>query len=79
MRKKIIVTKQQLNEYIKKKRAEKTFHSIIHKMYDNSKHLSENISLNNANELIIENARINKQLTSEVEILLKKRGLISKN
>jgi hypothetical protein len=77
--KKIIVTKEQLQEYIENKKAEKIFNNILEDMYKNSKFLSEGISATKANKTIIENYGRKKLINSKVEKLLKEHGLIDEN
>ena len=76
MKKRIIVTENQLREYIERKKAEKTFNSILNEMHYNSKYLKENISLNEANQSIIEKYKQNKQITPYVQKLLEKYNII---
>ena len=76
---KYIVTKEQLLEYIKRKKAKKIFESILEEMYENSKSLNENISLEKANKRIIDKYQENKQLTPNVIKLLKEHNLIKED
>lgn len=73
--KKIILTEQQLKDYIERKKAQKTFNSILTDMYNNSKNLNENISINKANQTIIENYRLKNLLTPDVLKMLNEYGL----
>jgi hypothetical protein len=75
----LIVTKQQLLEYIERKKAKKVFDSILEEMYTNSKLLNENISLDKANKRIIEKYKNNKQLTTKVIKLLEDHNLIKED
>lgn len=75
--KKIIVTKKQLNEYIKNKRAEKIFHQIMESLYNNSKFLNENISLKNTNQMIINNYKRKNLISSKVYDMLIEHKIIN--
>jgi hypothetical protein len=50
---KIIVTKEQLNEHIKRKKAERIFEKIVTDIHKNTVHLKENISKDQANQSTI--------------------------
>ena len=75
----IIVTEQQLKEYVEKKKAQKTFDAILEDMHKNSKNLNENISVIKANQLVIENYKRKKMLTPRVQELLKEHKLLDEN
>lgn len=77
MKKRIIVTKKQLQEYIERKKSEKIFESILSEMRNNNKFLKENISLNNANQTIIDKYLQQKRITPRVQKLLKEYGIIN--
>lgn len=77
--KKFIVTKTQLSEYIENKKAEKIFHSILKDMNKNSKFLNENISINKANQTVIENYKLKKLLSPKVTNMLIEYGLTDDN
>lgn len=74
--KKIIVTEQQLNEYVKRKKAENTFNLIIEYLFINSKYLNENISKKKANKSIVENFEKKGLINDEVKRLLKEYNII---
>lgn len=74
--KKIIVTKEQLNEYVEKKKAEKVFNSILEDMHINSKNLKEGVSIISANQTIIENYRRKKMITPKVQKMLEEYKLL---
>lgn len=76
MKKRIIVTEEQLKNYIEKKKAEKTFNSILNEMHKNSKNLKDGISLNKANQTIIENYKDRNQLNPRVQNLLKEYNIV---
>lgn len=77
--KRFIVTEKQLNEYVENKKAKKIFNNILEDMYKNSKNLSENISINKANQTIIENYKRKKLITPKVQKLLEKYNLFNEN
>ena len=77
--KRFIVTEKQLNEYVEKKKTKKIFNNILEDMYKNSKNLSENISINKANQTIIENYKRKKLITPKVQKLLEKYNLFNEN
>ena len=77
MKKRIIITNKQLNEFLDKKKSEKTFNEIIIKIYGNKKNLNENISLTNVNKNIIENYYRRGLLTPIVTEMLVKYNIIN--
>ena len=79
MKKRIIVTKSQLHEYVENKKADKIFCSILDALHKNSEFLSEGVSLTKANNSVIENYRRKKLITPHVEKLLEEYGLLSDN
>jgi hypothetical protein len=79
MKKRIIVTETQLNDYIERKKAKNVFNSILEEMYKNSKLLNNKISLDNANQTIIENYKRKKLINSHVQNLLKENRIIDDN
>lgn len=68
--KRFIVTKQQLEEYVEKKRAEKIFDAILVDLFENSKKISGNVSITKANQTVIENYKRKKMLTPKVQKML---------
>ena len=77
MKKRIIVTKQQLHEYVERKKAERIFCSIIDRLHKNSQFLSEQVSLEKSNQSVIENYRRKNLITPHVEMLLEEYGIIN--
>lgn len=77
--KKFIVTKEQLKEYVEKKKTEKIFNAILLDMYKNSKNLSENISIVKANQTVIENYKRKNLLTPKVQKMLVEHKIINEN
>lgn len=79
MKKRIIVTKKQLHEYVERKKAEKIFCSILDALHKNSQFLSERVSVTKSNQSVIENYRRKNLITPRVENLLKENGLLNDN
>lgn len=79
MKKNFIVTKEQLNEYMKRKKAQKVFFSILEDMQKNSKNLNEQISIDKANKSIIYKYKNNNKINEHVQKLLKEYSLIDEN
>lgn len=79
MGKKYIITKKQLNEYVKKKQAEKILYDIMQEMYDCRKYLNEGISRNKLNETIINNYKRKGLITPMVYEMLIKYDIINNN
>jgi hypothetical protein len=77
MKKKIIVTEQQLNKYLEKKKAEKTFTSIMEELYKNSKFLKENISLETTKKSVLEKYKNKGELTEQVISMLKNYNIVN--
>ena len=77
--KKLIVTEEQLNEYVEHKKAKKTFNSILGDMNKNSRFLSEQISVEKANQTVIENYGRKKLLSPRVMKMLVEHGLTNED
>jgi hypothetical protein len=77
--KRIIVTEEQLREYVEKKKAEKIFNAILEDMHLNSKKLNENISITKANQTVVENYKRKKLLTPKVRKMLEEYNLFEEN
>ena len=74
---KIIVTKKQLNEYIERKKGEKTFWEIVGDLHVNQKNLNESVSINGINQSVIDNYSRKNLITSKVNEMLLKYGIIN--
>jgi len=74
--KRFLVTRKQLTEYVEKKKAEKTFNAILTDMYNNSRYLSENVSVVKANKNVIKEYERKKLLTPKVKDMLKEHNLL---
>lgn len=75
--KKFIVTKEQLNEYIERKKADRVFYDILADLHRNHKNLNENVSKTGANQSIIDNYRRKNLITPHVNEMLIKYGIIN--
>ena len=74
---KIIVTKAQLKEYVETKQAEKVFYEIVADLHLNRKNLNENVSINGANQSVIDNYKRKNLITPKVNEMLIKYGVIN--
>lgn len=77
--KRIIVTKEQLVEYIERKKAEKVFYDIVEELHKTAKYLNENISQSKANQSVIDNFKRKNLITPRVEEMLIKYKIIDEN
>jgi len=75
--KRFIVTKAQLNEYIEKKRAEKTFWRIVENLHQNKKSLNENVSHKKVNQSVVDNYRRKNLINSRVDEMLQRHHIIN--
>jgi hypothetical protein len=74
-----IVTKQQLVEYVEKKKSEKTFYDMVEHMHKNMKYLNENVSHKNANQSIINDYKRKNLITPKVFEMLVKNKIMNEN
>ena len=74
--KRFIVTTTQLNEFVERKKAEKTFWEIVEKLHENAKFLNENVSHEKANQSVIKNYERKGLITSRVNEMLVKHKII---
>lgn len=77
--KRFIVKKQQLIEYVEKKKAEKTFYDILEQLHLSSKMLNENVSHIKVNQSIIDNYRRKDLITPKVYEMLITNKIINEN
>jgi hypothetical protein len=77
--KRFIVRKEQLVEYVEKKKSEKVFYDILECMHDNTKYLNENISHIKANQSIIDDYKRKNLITSKVYEMLIKNKIINED
>ncbi len=75
----LIITKQQLKEYVERKRAEKTFYNIVADLHKNSKFLNENVLCSKANMTVIENYKRKNLITPRVFEMLIKNKIITES
>lgn len=75
--KRLIVTKKQLNEYIERKKAEKVFYDIVADLHSNKKNLNESVSVDGANQSVIDNYKRKNLITPRVNEMLVKYGVIN--
>jgi hypothetical protein len=73
----IRVTKQQLVEFVERKKADKIFYEIVEQLHKNEKFLNENISRSKANMAIIENYKRKNLITPRVFEMLVKHKIIN--
>lgn len=74
--KRFIVTKEQLNEYVERKKSEKVFYDIMECLHKNVKYLNENVSQKKANQTIIDDFERKKLITPRVYEMLIKHKII---
>jgi cell division protein FtsB len=77
--KKFIVKKEQLVEYVEKKKAEKTFYDILEQLHLSTKMLNENVSHLKVNQSIIDNYRRKDLITPMVYEMLVTYKVINEN
>lgn len=77
--KKFIVKKEQLIEYVDRKKSEAIFYEILEHLHKNSKMLNENISYIKANQSVIDNYRRKNLITQRVFNMLTKFNVIDEN
>jgi len=75
--KRFIVKKEQLNEYVEKKKADKIFYDIVEQLYFNNKLLNENVSVAKANQTIIDNYNRKGLITPMVFEMLTKYKILN--
>jgi hypothetical protein len=75
----LIVTKEQLNEFVETKKAEKVFYDIVEELHKNGKFLNESVSKNKANRTVIENYRRKNLITPKVLEMLIKNKIIDES
>ena len=75
--KRFIVTKEQLNEYVEKKKAEKVFYDIIESLHKNSKFLNETVSREKTNQAVIKDFERKNLITPRVHEMLIKHKIIN--
>lgn len=77
--KKFIITKEQLNEFVERKKAEKIFYEIMERLHKNMKYLNEDISHKKANQSIIDDYKQKNLISLRVYEMLIKGKIINEN
>ncbi len=77
--KRFIVTKEQLVEFIERKKAEKVFYEIVGSLHKNVKFLNENVSPKKANQSVIDNYKQKNLITPRVYEMLMKNKIVNEN
>ena len=70
--KRFILTEAQLVEYVEIKKAEKIFYDIVEQIHKNQKYLKEGVSINKANQSVIDSFNKKNLVTSRVQEMLVK-------
>lgn len=79
MKKRILVKKEQLIEYVERKKSEKIFHEIVEKLHDNRKLLKESVSYGSINQDIINDYRRKNLINSTIFEMLVKHNIMNRN
>lgn len=77
MAKKYIITKAQLNEYVKNKNTERVFYDILLELNKSKNFLNETISRNKVNQTIINNYKRKNLITPHIHEMLIKYNVIN--
>lgn len=77
--KKFIIKKEQLFEYIDRKKSDAIFYEILEQLHRNSKMLNENVSYVKANQSVIDNYKRKNLITPRVFNMLMKFNVINEN
>lgn len=73
----IIVTTKQLANFVESKKTEKVFYDIVADLSENRKNLNENVSVDGANQSVINNYLRKNLITPKVNKMLIKHGIIN--
>jgi len=74
-----IVKKEQLNEYVERKKSDKAFYDIVERLHKNAKFLTENVSHKGANQSVIDDLKRKNLITPRVHEMLVKNKIINEN
>jgi len=74
--KNFILKKEQLVEYVERKKADKVFYDIVECLYMNTKLLTENVSHKKVNQSVINDYKRKKIITQRVTEMLIKYKII---
>jgi hypothetical protein len=77
--KRFIVEKQQLIEYVEKKKADKVFFDIVEHLHMNTKLLKENVSHKKANQSVIDDYNRKSMISPKVHEMLIASKIINEN
>ena len=77
--KKFIVKKEQLNEYVERKKANKVFYEIVERLHLNTKLLSENVSHKKVNQSVIDDYNRKNLITPKIHEMLVANKIITEN
>lgn len=77
MKKRFIVTEAQLTEYVENKKAEKVFYNVVESLHMNQRYLKENVSVENANQTVIESFKRKNLITPRVNEMLVKFKILN--
>jgi hypothetical protein len=73
--KRLIVKKEQLNEYVERKKADKVFYDIVEHLHTNKSMLTENVSHKKANQSVIDDYKRKNLITQRVAEMLQKHKI----
>jgi len=74
-----IVKKEQLNEYVERKKSDKAFYDILERLHTNKKFLTENVSHTKANQSVIDDLRRKNLITPRVYEMLISNKIINES
>jgi hypothetical protein len=74
-----IVKKEQLNEYVERRKADKLFYEIVERLHTNTKLLTENVSHKKVNQSVIDDYKRKNLITPRVSEMLISNKIISEN
>jgi hypothetical protein len=77
--KRFIVKKEQLNEYVERRKADKLFYEIVERLHTNTKLLTENVSHKKVNQSVIDDYKRKNLITPRVSEMLISNKIISEN
>ena len=77
--KRFIVKKEQLNEYVERRKADKVFYEIVERLHMNTKLLTENVSHKKANQSVIDDYRRKNLITPRVSEMLINNKIVTEN
>jgi hypothetical protein len=75
--KRFILRESQLREYVERKKSDKIFSDIMENLHKNTKFLNENISVNKANQSVIDDYDRKNLITPRVFEMLVKYKIIN--